>query len=123
MGLRYRVDFRVGTGKGAPRPDIAFTRAKVAVFVDGCFWHGCPTHGAVPKVNSDYWAPKLARTRERDALNDQHLTDQGWVVMRFWEHDDPLASAEAVAAAVRRRPDPGTHRPGRLQGPSPAAAS
>lgn len=102
-GLRYRVDYRVGQGNAAPRPDIAFTAARVAVFVDGCFWHGCPEHAAVPTLNSDYWAPKLVRTRERDAEDDRQLLALGWRVIRVWEHDDFPAAADRIEAAVRDR--------------------
>ncbi|PPH29838.1 very short patch repair endonuclease [Rathayibacter sp. AY1F9] len=72
-GLRYRCDLRLKTGERAVRPDIVFTRRKVAVFVDGCFWHSCPEHGAAPRKNTNYWNPKLARNRGRDAENTAAL--------------------------------------------------
>jgi DNA mismatch endonuclease (patch repair protein) len=100
-GLRYRVDFKIGSGRSAPRPDIAFTRARVAVFVDGCFWHGCPKHGVSPTTNSAYWSAKLARNRSRDVENVRVLEDAAWVVLRFWEHDDPEAAAALIDAVVR----------------------
>lgn len=81
-GLRFRVRMRL---KG--KPDIVFTRAKLAVFVDGCFWHGCPEHGTSPKSNSVYWIGKLARNRERDAEVATMLAAQGWHVIRYWDHD------------------------------------
>ncbi len=102
-GLRFRVDYRVGQGRGAPRPDIAFTRLRLAVFIDGCFWHGCPEHGRVPATHRAYWAPKLARNAERDRDNDAVLRGAGWHVLRLWEHIDPLAAADVVAGAVAER--------------------
>ena len=78
-----------------------FPRAHVAVFVDGCFWHGCPDHGVSPRVNSDYWRPKLERNRARDQETDAALKTAGWVVVRAWEHEDPAVVAERVQAAVR----------------------
>lgn len=79
-----------------------FTRAKVAVFIDGCFWHGCPLHATYPKRNSDYWLPKLRRNIERDRETDQLLRDAGWLVLRFWEHEPPDDVAHRVEQAVRR---------------------
>ena len=76
------------------RPDIVFTRQRVVVFVDGCFWHSCAAHGNVPRVNTLYWLPKLGRVVERDRRNDTVLKDTGWRVVRVWEH---VAVAEAVA--------------------------
>jgi DNA mismatch endonuclease (patch repair protein) len=78
-GLRYRVDYRVGHRRGAPRPDIAFTRLKLAVFIDGCFWHGCPEHGRVPATNGAYWGPKLARNAERlpELVSSGRITSLG----------------------------------------------
>jgi DNA mismatch endonuclease (patch repair protein) len=82
---------------------VAFTKAKVAVFIDGCFWHGCPDHGVSPRTNSDYWSAKIARNRARDLENDRALIDQGWLVIRIWEHDDPEEAASLVEDAVRSR--------------------
>src|SRR5262245_14469131 len=73
LGLRYRVDLKLGAGRTAPRPDVAFTRARVAVFVDGCFWHGCPDHGVKPRANAEYWTAKVARNKRRDERNDNSL--------------------------------------------------
>lgn len=85
-GYRYRCDLQIKLGGARVRPDIVFTRRKVAVFVDGCFWHSCPEHGREPTVNSGYWSPKLQGNRERDRRNTQALEQEGWVVVRIWEH-------------------------------------
>ncbi len=80
------------------------SRDAPAVFVDGCFWHGCPEHQVVPKSNPDYWIPKLRRNVERDREVDAALEADGWTVLRFWEHEDPAQSAVAVALAIRTGP-------------------
>ena len=98
-GLRYRVDHRVVV-ESRSRADIAFTRQRIAVFIDGCFWHGCPDHLHVPKANAEYWVPKLARNAERDAEVTAVLTSLGWTVLRFWEHEDPEEAADEIAAVV-----------------------
>lgn len=100
-GFRYRCDFRIDLPGGRVRPDIVFTRRRVAVFVDGCFWHCCPEHGSKPSVNQSYWSPKLARNVERDARNTPWLTEAGWTVVRIWEHEDVASAMERVAAALR----------------------
>jgi DNA mismatch endonuclease (patch repair protein) len=100
-GLRFRKDLRLDFGQVKPRPDVVFTRAKVAVFVDGCFWHSCPQHGRAPGSNRDYWQPKLARNVERDRLHDETLRAAGWTVLRVWEHESPTSVAHAVEVAVR----------------------
>lgn len=100
-GLRYRVDYRVEPSLRV-RPDIAFTRSRVVVFIDGCFWHSCPTHGTQPKRNAEYWGPKLAGNVARDQRDTSGLTQLGWHVLRFWEHDDPRVVAERIELAVRR---------------------
>ena len=81
--LRYRVHYRVA---GA-RPDVAFPGSRVAVFVDGCFWHGCPEHYVAPVQNREFWRRKLERVRARDRRNDAALQEAGWKVLRFWEHE------------------------------------
>jgi DNA mismatch endonuclease (patch repair protein) len=102
-GLRYRVDHPIKLdGRRPVRPDIVFTRALVAVFVDGCFWHACPTHGTAPRSNPDYWLPKLARNVARDREVDAALRKQGWTVVRIWEHEPPSVALERVRRAVRR---------------------
>ncbi len=98
-GLRYRVAYPV-PGQRRRTIDIAFTRAKVAVFVDGCFWHGCPEHGTSPRSNSAWWRQKIATNQRRDADTTAVLVSQGWTVVRCWEHDDPVDVAEEVRAAV-----------------------
>jgi len=98
-GYRYRKDFRLDLPLRRVRPDIAFTRRKVAVFIDGCFWHACPDHGSKPKNNDWYWSPKLARNVERDRAADDALANAGWTVVRLWEHV-PLADAVAVVIAA-----------------------
>lgn len=99
-GYRYRCDLRVVANSANARPDIVFTRAKVAVFVDGCFWHSCPKHGSTPKSNADYWGPKLARNRARDLADNQALEAAGWRVLRIWEHTAPEDALRAVLEAV-----------------------
>ncbi|MEV6751881.1 very short patch repair endonuclease [Streptomyces sp. NPDC051214] len=104
-GHRYRLNERV---PNMPRRtiDIAFTRAKVAVFLDGCFWHGCPEHSTQPKANADWWRQKLDRNIARDLETSEHLAESGWIVLRFWEHEAPDRVAEQVAATVERRRHP-----------------
>lgn len=100
-GLRFRKDHLVRVGTIRVRPDVVFTRAKVAVFVDGCFWHGCPEHQVVPRSNPDYWVPKLRRNVERDREVDCALRDEGWTVVRVWEHEDPKEAAASIEARLR----------------------
>lgn len=101
-GLRYRVDYPIRAAQGVRtiRADIAFTSAKLAVFVDGCFWHCCPDHGTRPNRNSHYWDAKLQRNVERDRRYDAVLTEAGWTVLRFWEHEDPDRAAAAVESRL-----------------------
>jgi DNA mismatch endonuclease (patch repair protein) len=103
-GLRYFRDRPVQLGDFKVRPDFVFPRRKVAVFVDGCFWHACPDHCRPGKARADFWAAKLARTVERDALATSMLEAAGWRVIRAWEHDDPESVARQVCDAVRGRP-------------------
>ncbi|WP_030771353.1 MULTISPECIES: very short patch repair endonuclease [unclassified Streptomyces] len=94
-GLRYRLQVKV---PGMPRRtiDIAFPGAKVAVFLDGCFWHGCPEHATQPKSNAQWWREKLDKNMARDRETSELLAAAGWTVLRFWEHETP----ESVAARV-----------------------
>ncbi|GHE08385.1 very short patch repair endonuclease [Klenkia taihuensis] len=83
------------------RPDIVFTRQRVTIFVDGCFWHSCPVHATAPKSNSDWWAAKLQRNVVRDRETDDRLRALGWTVLRFWEHEDPIAVVDVIERVVR----------------------
>ncbi|MEU1348118.1 very short patch repair endonuclease [Streptomyces sp. NPDC005795] len=98
-GYRYRVNQRV-PNMARRTIDIAFTRAKVAIFLDGCFWHGCPEHATRPKANGEWWGEKLDRNKKRDAETTTHLEAEGWTVLRFWEHEPPKDIASIVAATV-----------------------
>ena len=102
MGLRYRVDARP-VKEICRRADVVFGPAKVAVFVDGCFWHCCPQHGSIPATNADYWIPKLKRNVERDSETNALLKAAGWRVIRIWEHQSPDAAATRIARAVHVR--------------------
>lgn len=86
--------------------DIAFTRVRMAIFLDGCFWHGCPQHATQPRANAEWWERKLLMNVQRDADTNQVLAAQGWTVLRFWEHEEPGAVADLVEAAVRRSASP-----------------
>jgi len=97
MGARFRVDQPL-PGMPRRRADVVFTRVRLAVFVDGCFWHCCPEHASYPRANSEWWRAKLVRNVERDRETDGALLAAGWTVLRFWEHDDMHAAAESVAA-------------------------
>lgn len=97
-GLRYRVDFPPLGGRR--RADIVFTKQRIAVFVDGCFWHGCPQHATTPKRNAEYWVPKLHRNAQRDRETDLMLREAGWTSLRFWEHEPPESVASSIARAV-----------------------
>lgn len=99
LGLRYRVDARPLLGLNR-RADLVFTRARVAVFVDGCYWHGCPEHCVASKTNSRYWSEKIDANRARDADTDAQLKEAGWSVLRVWEHEDPRIAAQRIVALV-----------------------
>ena len=101
LGLRYRVDARPLADLNR-RADLVFTRSRVAVFVDGCYWHGCADHGTTARTNADYWTPKIRRNKERDADTDRRLVEAGWTVVRVWEHEDLDQVAATIAAVVRR---------------------
>jgi DNA mismatch endonuclease (patch repair protein) len=99
-GLRYRLDVPLlGARRG--RADILFSRAKVVVMVDGCFWHRCPDHGLSPKSNSDWWRQKLDRNVDRDRQTDAELLSRGWQVIRIWEHESPITAADRIEKMVR----------------------
>ena len=101
-GLRYRVEYPV-PGMARRRMDIAFTSVKVAVLIDGCFWHGCPLHATQPKSNAEWWRQKLDRNMARDLETTAHLEAAGWEVLRFWEHEAAADVELCVAAAVELR--------------------
>lgn len=92
-GLRYRIHY------SKKKIDIAFPARKVAVFVDGCFWHGCPIHSHMPKSNQLYWHSKLKKNMERDIASSNSLAAEGWIVLRFWEHE--LADMEPVIRKIK----------------------
>ena len=103
-GLRFRVDVPLPFDRRR-RADVVFPRQKVAIFVDGCFWHRCPEHYVAPKSNTGFWADKAAANVERDRDTDTQLENLGWSVLRFWEHDDLGGNAaKRVRAAVKRAP-------------------
>lgn len=99
-GLRYRLHRRPVAGLRR-QADLVFPGARVAVFVDGCFWHCCPDHATSPKANGAWWAAKLARNVERDRDTDRRLAEASWHVVRVWEHEDPAVAADRVAAVVK----------------------
>lgn len=104
-GYRYRVDYRIDLPDGSRvRPDIVFTKRKVAVFVDGCFWHGCPEHKSVPKTNTEFWVAKIRRTVDRDARDGARLAAAGWRVLHIWEHESPDGGFDRIVRALA--PDP-----------------
>ncbi|MET7753962.1 very short patch repair endonuclease [Streptomyces sp. NPDC005389] len=102
LGLRYHVSER-------PIPairrtaDLVFTRARIAVFLDGCFWHVCPEHFTVSRTNPEYWAEKAEKNRARDRQTDRLLQEAGWAVLRVWEHEDPLQAAARLKALYDHR--------------------
>ncbi|MCA9758695.1 MAG: very short patch repair endonuclease [Candidatus Eisenbacteria bacterium] len=102
MGLRFWVDRRPDSSVRS-RADIVFPRARVAVFVDGCFWHGCPEHATWPKANGAWWKAKIEANRERDRRSTAALRHAGWRVVRVWEHEDPTRVAKRIANIVRKR--------------------
>lgn len=99
LGLRYRID--VAPLPGRRRADLVFTRANVAVYLDGCFWHSCPTHATIPKANQEWWLTKLETNVRRDRDTDARLAEAGWNVVRVWEHEPVEGAAERVALVVR----------------------
>lgn len=102
LGLRYRVSIR--PLKDVRRSaDLVFSRARVAVFVDGCFWHGCPEHYVPSISNKEYWAEKIARNQTRDSDTDRKLLEQGWLPVRVWAHDNPKEVAEMIEVIVKER--------------------
>ncbi|MCL7496334.1 MULTISPECIES: very short patch repair endonuclease [Streptomyces] len=111
-GYRYRTHYPV-PGMRRRKIDIAFTRTRLAVLIDGCFWHGCPEHATSPKANAEWWRQKLDRNIERDQETTAQLLSEGWTVMRFWEHEPPEVVMRQVAAAVDREKASRRKRPTR----------
>ncbi|XVV07826.1 very short patch repair endonuclease [Actinosynnema sp. CA-248983] len=105
LGLRYRVHQRPVRAVRR-EADVVFGPAKVAVFVDGCFWHGCPDHGTWPKRNSDFWRTKIETNQVRDANTDALLSEAGWLAVRVWEHEDPTTAAAKIHETVLSRRPP-----------------
>jgi len=103
QGLRFRVDRPIRVGAARPvRPDIVFAGQKLAVFIDGCYWHGCAEHGHRDQgMNAAYWNAKIARNQERDAEHNALLQAAGWTVLRLWEHEAPAHAAAVVAEALK----------------------
>lgn len=101
IGLRYRVDYEV-LRKPRRVADVAFPGRKIAVFVDGCFWHGCPEHATWPKQNAEFWREKIEANRRRDADTNERLRSLGWTVLRFWSHESPNEAARTVAYMVAK---------------------
>lgn len=99
-GARFRKDLPIRLPDRVVRPDIVFTRARLAVFIDGCFWHACPVHGNRPRANTDYWRPKLALNVVRDRAVDAALNGAGWRVLRAWEHEPPASAADRIIATL-----------------------
>jgi DNA mismatch endonuclease, patch repair protein len=105
LGLRFRIDQPI-LATVRSRADLLFPLAKLAVFVDGCFWHGCPQHGTSPKTNRVWWMTKLKANRKRDARNNRALRKAGWTVVRIWEHaalESPERAARSIATHVERK--------------------
>ncbi|GAA2006152.1 very short patch repair endonuclease [Catenulispora subtropica] len=102
LGFRYRVAFPAPIGMRRTI-DIAFTRMRVAVFVDGCFWHGCPDHYRPATRNAAFWGEKINANRERDADTNRRLVEAGWTVIRIWEHEDPATAVNRITNLLRTR--------------------
>ena len=119
LGYRYRKDYRLDLESGRRvRPDIVFTARKVAVFVDGCFWHACPEHGSKPRANEWYWGPKLIKNVERDRVNDAALILADWTVVRLWEHVPVDEAVTTVVTALTATGPPGPNGPNAPNGPA-----
>jgi DNA mismatch endonuclease, patch repair protein len=105
LGLRYRLHRRpIPEARGTA--DIVFTPALVAVYIDGCYWHGCPEHFRPGSKNLDFWLPKIEANRARDERSSQLLADMGWLALRVWEHEEPVVAAMRIRAVLRERRSP-----------------
>lgn len=102
FGVSFQLNVAPVPGSRS-RPDLVFAAARVAVYVNGCFWHGCAEHGTWPKHNAGWWRAKIEANRTRDARADDFLSTAGWKVLRFWEHDDPRVAACQIVQQVRER--------------------
>lgn len=102
LGFRYHVDRLI---LEAPRrkADISFPRLKIAVFIDGCFWHGCPQHVTWPKKNGTFWRQKIDTNRARDQDTTKRLKALGWTVVRIWEHEDPILAANKIEKVIKKK--------------------
>lgn len=100
-GLRYRIHTRPVSSLRR-QADMTFRKARVAVFIDGCYWHGCPIHFVEPKANASFWKDKIEKNRQRDAETNSELEKHGWIVLRFWEHEDPELCAGTIEQVVRQ---------------------
>lgn len=111
-GLRYRVDVPLEFDQRR-RADVVFTRARIAVFIDGCFWHGCEQHYTMPATHPEFWAEKRLKNMARDLETNQRLEADGWTVLRFWEHESPESITTAIAQTynARRRTQPKEDNP------------
>jgi DNA mismatch endonuclease (patch repair protein) len=103
LGLRFRKDVAVKISSRHVSVDVLFPRQRIAVFVDGCFWHGCPDHMTWPKANADWWHAKITRNQERDRQVTADLRAFGWIVIRVWEHEQPEVAARLIRRVVRTR--------------------
>lgn len=104
-GLRYRVDAPPLPGLRR-RADIVLSKARIAVFIDGCYWHGCPTHFVQPKTHTEYWSNKIQTNIERDRETDRRLVEAGWLPLRYWEHEDPVEVSAEIVKLWRSRTGP-----------------
>jgi DNA mismatch endonuclease (patch repair protein) len=102
LGFRFYVDRRPLTSS-PKRADILFSRQRVAIFIDGCYWHGCPEHGTLPKANADWWAEKITGNARRDRATETELRIQGWRVIRIWEHEETNAAVARILLDLRPR--------------------
>ncbi|MBI4897602.1 MAG: very short patch repair endonuclease [Actinobacteria bacterium] len=102
-GMRFRKNLRIDLPAGRVRPDIVFTKLKLAVFVDGCFWHGCTAHRTIPRSNHDFWRRKIEGTRFRDEAQTKLLRSSGWAVIRVWEHEPVDVAADRIEQFVHAR--------------------
>jgi DNA mismatch endonuclease, patch repair protein len=105
VGYRYRVNVHLHVPGRRVRPDLVFTKWRLAVFVDGCYWHRCPEHGRLPSDPTGYWAVKLQRNVDRDSAVDRALEISGWRVLRIWEHIPVGQAVAMVEDAIRKERD------------------